>query len=262
MSYKTFTELIINSKDRERAGTTNSNNFTYLLTDLPMNQIKRWRVNKVSIPFSFYTIENQQFQLEENGSFIAFPDFPSGSYTANELAVLVENTINAIGVSGTYSCTYNPQNGKFTISVNAPNTFSLNWTVNNLPADKQYKSLGIAMGFTTEANFQNTSAGTVQIAPFVANISGPSNLYIKSTTLQNDFTSYFNKEKLNVIEEVPIDVNRFEWINYTNPNKDWFCYDKRGLDSLDLQLVDDHNQLIDLNGRDWIINIIFEHLDL
>lgn len=256
------TQLLINSKDRENPNATNSTSFNYILEDLLLGKIVRWRVDKVSIPFSYYTIENQQFQLAENASSVHFPDLPSGTYTANELCAEIVNAIGLAGATGTYTCVYDNSTGKFTLSVNAPNDFALNWTNNNLPANKQYKSLGILMGFVSEFDFRDLPNANSHTSQFAANLSGPANLYVASNTLQSTYTSYFNKQKLSIIQEVPVVANRFEWIVWANPNKDFYEYDNRNIDSINLRLVDDHNQQIDLNGRDWTISIVCEHLSI
>lgn len=250
------TIVVINSKDRIN-GSTHS--FDYQLSNVGMNKCINWRVVSCTIPFSWYAIPVQAFSVVE-GVFNTVVPFPAGSYTATEMANALQTALNASGAAGTFTVTYHRPTGKFTVSSTV--AFTFDWDLGNpLPANEAYKNVGVALGFISETDHTIPAQNPNQTSRFVANLSGTTNVYIKSSRFQNSYSSYFNLLKVNVIQSTPVTGNFGDWLVWQNNTDMFYSLEGIMLETFDIQLVDDHNMPIDLNGRDWEFTLMIKHIN-
>lgn len=247
--------IIIDSKDRA-AGT--SSNFTYNMGSYGPTQVYGYRVNKITIPFSWSTIPAQTFDILYN-SVQYVVSIGGGQYNVFQLQAAVQLALNAaVGAGALLIAFNNDGTNSFTIStVNPLNTLVLQFNINNLAA-QSYKSVGVAMGFATAENV-NTATPTVanSFTSFYAiNLTGPPNIYVKSSSLQVYTSSFFNKNPDCVVQSVPVNSPAASYIIWQNSVETNFYQDPiSSKTSWDMRLCDEYNNDVLLNGLDWTIEI-------
>lgn len=241
----TETLVIINSKDRV-SGTSSS--FNYQPESFTLGNIKMFRVNKITIPYSFYNLKQQTFTVSVNSGPPVTITLPAGSYSAQSLA----NTLNAIInplISQPVNITYDQNTDKFTFTMTSPNTIALNFNASGLTSDQFGYSLQKTLGFSSPV----PTSGIIVTSDLVANLNASSNLYIQSLTLCTAIPSYFIKKRSQVIQSIPIYVNSFNYIIWENRQQTYFKYDDRSIMNIDITILDDYGNIIDLNGQDIVI---------
>lgn len=247
--------VIIDSKDRS---TGFASNFTYYLTGYSPTTVFKYRVNKVTIPFSWYTIIPQTFQVQYNGTYYTIT-IPGGQYNAQQLATQITNSFSAVIGGGTLVCTFtNDGTNNFVITSETSLTFVLHFELNNLPSGQNYKSVGVAMGYVLPTNLMSSATPvTVATSIYAINLSGPPNIYVKSSSLQIQYSSFFNLNASTVIQTVPVGTDTGNYIVWANtyPVGDFEQDPVKTVTNWDFQLVDEYNNLIDLRGLDWTIEI-------
>lgn len=263
LSNETITTLFINSKDANSGSATN---FTYNLPQ-GIGNIVSYYVKNVTIPFSQYvsiyrgvyfgneTIgTNSYFQLvDTSGTWNVI--LTPGNYNASQLATLLQNALNmATAIAGNpYTVAYNSSTYKYTIS-SSGGAFTLNWQINN-NAPGQYAAY--SFGFP---NVQSTGAA-LYLSPNVANLNGSSlNYYIRSSTLTlGNSYSYFQDIKDTVVIQVPINVPPGSYILYKNDNPDFINLSDATVRTIDIQLVDEYGNIVNLNGLNWNVTLVFKN---
>ena len=235
------TLLIVNSKDRLSGSSTD---FNYQIKYYGKEEIQSYRIGKITIPYSFYNIQQQYFRFYYNGS-PAIVDIPAGNYSAQSLVNYLQTEIsNDVGAPVTF--TYSSITNKFTVSVPIPNNFYFDF-IHDTPY--QY-SLYRALGFP-----KITTVATTYVSPNCANLNASDNLYIFSQALSFYSPSIFNTQRNNVIQLVPIIVNPFNFIFYENQQSIEFPTDFQTICTFDIKLLDDYGEVVDLNGLDWTFEI-------
>lgn len=221
------TLLIINSKDRS-SGTTSNFNYGFE----PKTRVDKYRINKITVPYSWYNIKNQTFEYFD-GIVTNTISFPEGSYTISTLQTKLSSLLPAITI------TYDGNTNKYTFT--SATAFIITW---------QY---GPGMlGTLLQAPI------TPLVFTFISgmvNLNLTSNIYLSSAGLTTYFSSIFNKKKNNVVLSIPIDVNSFNYIIFENQVPTYFAIDDRTLANLDIQILDDYGEVINLNGLDITIEI-------
>lgn len=236
--------LIIDGKDRSY-GT--SENFTYVLENYQTPRIKKFRINKITIPYSFYGIRSQEFSINVNNAPAQYIQFVGGNYTANELAIYLQGLINAVSAQPIV-ITYNQATNKFKFDMTPPHVIDLTFPF--LPLNY---NLGVSLGLMTTNT--NTGNFTSLTSPRQANLSATSNLYVASNTLRVFNTSFFNRKSASIIQTVPVNVSPFNYIIYSNQIESLFSGGNFQLSSIDIIIYDDDGNVIDLNNEDIILEI-------
>lgn len=249
--------IIINSKDRS-SGT--AENFNYNMQYYAPVEVSSMRINKISIPYSIYTTPAQTLVITYSYGIVSPVDYtlnvPAGIYTPATLVVELQAlTDAAIGVG---KVLWSYSDNLFTVQ--AADVFHhilISWNINGLGPTYQYVSLGVQMGFVLEGTTFvpgpfSTDSAYIFTASYFANLSGTQNFYITSTYLQLFQSSYFNNVPANVIQSVPIQVNPFNMIVWQNAVTTNFKTNSNvNFNNIDLQLVDEYNNIVDLNGLNW-----------
>lgn len=251
--------IIIDSKDRS-SQSISSSNFQYVMQSYGPYGVFGYRVNKVTIPFSWYTIVDQTFVITFDSVDYTIPVF-EGQYNASQLANAIQSALDAVVGSGklTFIFQTNGTNKYLIQSVNSGDTFILRFDENNLPANMQYKSVGIATGYATPKTLASPSLTPVNVlaSPFAVNLSGPPNIYVKSPSLQIYTSSFFNQNADVVIQTIPVNVNPGEVIVWENtyPVGNFQQDPYRSNTIWQFSIVDEYNNVVNLNGLDWSIEI-------
>lgn len=235
------TLLIVNSKDRI-SGT--STNFNYQIKYYGKEEVDTFRIGKITIPYSFYNLQQQFFIFKYNGTNFDI-ELPAGNYSAQSLATFLQTTLSA-ETSAAISVTYSVTTNKFIVSVVNPNNFQFEFED---PIPYNY-SLQKALGFPNL-----TTVTDNYISPNCANLNASDNLYIYSQALSFYTPSIFQTQRDQIIQLVPILVNPFNFIFYENQQQVNFQTDFQTISTFDIKLVDDYGQVVDLNGLDWTFEI-------
>lgn len=251
--------LIVNSHDRD-IPTQNSNSFKYILNGVGALNVNRYRVTKICVPYTFYSIPQQTFRLFE-GAVQYDPVLPAGNYSAGELIAQLIASFAAAGAPGVYTITFSRITQKFTINIGA-GVFNLDFP--NLPgysgALSDSKNLGVLMGLiaTNGTGGTATPAGASFTSPFAANLSGIKKILVQCNELDNNFTSISRKNKGSIIASFDIPADRGDYLIYQSQTEDWLPLGDKFSSMLNFKLLDENEELIDLNGRDWTIEIYLD----
>lgn len=219
--------VIVNSKDRI-SGTPS--NFRYELTKNKLN-VKSFRINKVTVPFSWYNQPRQTFTVNT----ILFT-LPEGSYSIYSLISALHSEVE--GTFPNFTMTYNADTNK--VSIN--DTIALTIVFNG--------RLGQQLGF------ENSIGPSVSlISTNTVNLALTSNIYIYSQSLSTYMTSFFQRRQDNIIQNIPVAVNTFNYVVWQNQLETTFALDSQNLFNFDIKLLDDYGSVIELNGQNIIIEI-------
>lgn len=238
--------LEIDSKDRVNGSTTN---FSYEFPRTQITGMNAFRINKCTVPYMFYLNEEQTFIVNYNGTpYNIF--FEGGSYNgvtlANHIQLLINNTIPAPGITIQYLQATN----KYQFNVDIGNTLFFDFSTAT-PTRQNY-NLGIALGMVLPSNVNEVVAGSTQFASlYQSYIAATKSLFIKCPQLRVYNTSYFTKNLSNVIARIPVKVNSFNFINWQIRDTTLFYTDNDTIASLDIELVDEYDNVIDLQGYNW-----------
>lgn len=245
--------LIVNSQDRSTNPGNTNENFSIAITQDKIGPIKKWAIGSVTIPYSWYSIDstNNVFEFIRGPSF-SFTLSP-GNYTYSELATALQTGMNTLDANA-YTVTYNTITSKFTIAGAA------NFTMDFTGTSNMKKVLGFPNNSYTGTNSYTASN--------VAIISNPFNIIITSDKLRQITTDMgwvnINGEYIrsNVITNFLVNGdpgNVMTFYNSTNDIK-WHNTLRHYIHNIDFQLRDgnDYNKIMDLNGVNWLIEIIFE----
>jgi len=242
--------LLIDSKDRTRGA---AGDFRYTLKSVGLKDTMKFKITKVIVPYSFYSLPAQSFEFTE-ASIAYTVNMPAGNFTSSEFAATLINQIAASGAGGTYTVVYDQVTGHFTVSSGGV-TFKFDFSNQYTDA----RNIGIAMGMVIDPNYVIPIVGeTADVtSSWFANLSVYAELYIDCPLLDNDVSAYFNKSRQSIIQAVPINVNRGSYIIWQNSTDQYHQLKSNYLETFQIRLINKFNDVIDLNGLDWEMEIFF-----
>ena len=248
------TLIIINSGQADY-GT--SADFTYSFKDYGLTGVKQFRVNKITVPYSFYNQRQQNFIIQYNGAGPVNLLFPAGSYTATGLATKLAGIINAT-IANPITITYDSVLNKFKFTMTGADTLILNFIPGPGGSLANY-NIGVQMGLILASSVAAVGPFNALTAPYCANLNATSNIYISSAILNMYNVSYFDRIKANIIQSVPVNVNSFNFIIWENSQQTMFdlMTDNTNISYIDIKILDDYGNVLDLNGLNVIIEIQF-----
>lgn len=250
----------------------------------PINNVCSMSVENLELPLSYYNVSsalgNNVFKVthtrnsnsNSNSVVIIIPD---GEYTINTLQTtinnLMTNNFNHIEFTIDTHTTIkdNTSTGECYIefAVNKDGTF-----------DKHnFKSkLGWMLGFT-EIDYtinRNTTPAQAIVSERLCTISRPRVLYLQlddfAQTKQNSFSTMMARSRNsdNIIAKIMVNRNEndFRKIFFANKANGYLLSDKReysgktNINRLQIQLVDEFDQKVNLNGLDFSFSLRIEHL--
>lgn len=239
--------VIVNSRNRN-IGSASASNFTYNLNS-SVERVQKVSVLSVQIPFTYYVINSNRNTIYIN---VAGGDvhasIPNGNYTSSTFASAIKTALDTLA-GNPYTVTYSQVTMKLTISSAA--AFSvLVAGAGNMAAN---------MGFTAA-----TGAGTSQVSDSVIDLSGSDYLVVKSTMLTKMamvpsrtalalttnnilYTIPVNASPAGIIMDSPFELKPIR-----------YGYKQTFQNSIDFVLEDDQGNVMDLNGRNWSIHLLFE----
>jgi len=185
------------------------------------------------IPYSFYIVNeyNNLLSLSTGNIYIPF-----GNYNANSFMKYLAGVL-PIGMS----LGFNTTNGKYLLLYNQPFSINANSTCSTL------------MGFAKGKEY-NSAENKIEM-PYLANLSGTKNIYVKIPNLILDNYNSATKDRATLLN-IPINVSPFGIIMYENSSGISNIIKSIQIpDTLYLQLSDDDNNLIDFNNTEFSITI-------
>jgi hypothetical protein len=236
----------INSNDRIQGS---SSSFICRPLDFKGNKYTHCCVKQVSIPKVFPNIPTSynSFTLRE-GALSAVISLTVGYYTKNIMQTILPALLTASSPNGwTYSMSYKSasqvQDFKFTFTVSGNTSQpSFIFTDNDI-----WLQLGFGVG--TYPFVANSL-----VSQNIINFNPTSKLYIKS-----DLSSSSNESVLQ--EVLGVDLVQFGGSVYFEQNGNYDLDSKiivgNQKNSFNIQLVNENNQVVDLQGQDWCFSIVF-----
>ena len=214
-----------------------------------------YSVLNCSIPYSFYAVNkyNQYLDIEEkinNQTTQRTIVIPAGNYSAIDFSKTLKTLLNNPNI--TYEIEYNKINNRYLISITTPNAtaiFKFRTGENN--NESCYKFLGLIKEDLIINNVPLLSMNSIIMNDI-------SYLQIRSD-LGNNILSSSNED--NIIEVIPINAVPYGYISYTphQPNK--YLLSSKTLSNIYIQLLDNNNNLVNLNGLSFLITIKIDLID-
>lgn len=160
---------------------------------------------------------------------------PDGSYSASDLRTLLNTNLLLI-------VTYSKTTGKFTFS---HSTYDFTFTLNVTCHDE--------LGFNNEVY---TSAYTLLKSIKPIDLSGTREVYIRSNLTTRNIDSRSGKMSSNIIDSVPINVENYDVLRYSNTDGFRTKIKDQNISLLNIVIEDDRSNEIDLNN-DWSLTLEF-----
>ena len=182
------------------------------------------------IPYSFYVINvyNNLLSLSTGDIYI-----DRGNYNATSLMKFINSKLPTHML-----LTFNSSNGKFTLTYNQPFFIKDTTTI--------YRILGL------EKKEYNSISNIINF-PYPANLLGTKNLYIKTN---------FHISNLNLLTNdydtlacIPVNIEPYSIIMFNNYSNSAHMVKNKTLDSINIRIYDDDNNLVNFNNVDWSITI-------
>lgn len=208
------------------------------------------KVSSAEIPFNWYSfssqLENINIYIDGGVSFV----LTEGSYDVYEMIELLTDDLTF-----PYSCSYNDNTSKITLTNTDATQHILNFS--NLTS----QGLSKALGFDITADITIGISGSYT-APNCINFTTIHSVFVHSDRLSSSnvlSTKNFNYD-YGIIEKIPINARPFGVINF-RANKNQNPSIIKGVSSIqvfDIQLRDQNDKLINLNGSNWEISLLIE----
>lgn len=236
--------------DAQQRITGTSSNFTYSPAVIGINKVKRFRISKVSVPYSFYTIINQFIEITYNSN-VFYVSILAGSYSAYQLATELQNNIN-VELGGGFTVLYHQAINKFQII--GPSNFQINF--NTAATNYENYSVGVQMGFVLPTNMAEVLPASNDVySKYAVDMSATTNIYLKSNALSMYYTSYFLTKKDSIVASIPVNVNPYNWIIYSEFTPTMFDFDDQQLNQIDFTFLDDSGNILDFRGLNPVVEI-------
>lgn len=194
-------------------------------------------VNHAEIPISYYVVNssNNTLVIDVIDDTIYTYTLTEGNYNAT---TFIEMFLSVVGVN--WTLTLVKSTGKYILEHSTNN-----FTIINLLSTCQ-KILG----------FRNDVSSTLKIAtlPYPCNFLSASSLKIKSQIIKSTGNLDASGHDESLIT-IPQDVGMYEVCIYENRNNFHNFLFNEELNSIDISITDENNQLLDFNGIDWTITL-------
>lgn len=243
---------LINSKD---AITQSDSNNNLRIKAHNFNKVKSFKIKKVIIPYTFYTINsnNNQLIIFKNGDTSDRTiTLDEGNYSISQLKTELKSKLDAsLGVVQTYTITDNTINYKLTITQNS-STFII----------RSVSSINKILGFSTIIDTPNAIAHT---GINIYNLSDTNFIKIHSNQLTKFDTKVRTSghDSSDILVTIPVSGYQFGDIIYYEPKNDYlFIHHSHADNEIDILLTDSNNNQLGgingLNGQNFLIDLQFQ----
>ena len=235
----TYSELYFDSKNFE----TGSIDRPRWLLDSQLQGIKKVKVGRIAVPFSYYIINsvNDSFSFEEaaSGGVVTF-SLTNGNYNSTTFPALLKAALDTNSVNGyTYTVSIVVATNKLLIS-----------TTSAFEIDVDTSS--VITGFTVAS-----ASATSNTADKVVNLSGTNNLYLRSNLasfLARDSIIFNRSVHNNILAQIPINANsgdivyqEYESAEYLDISTDIF--------DIEFYFTDADDNVIDFQGKGYSVTL-------
>ena len=200
-------------------------------------------ITHAEINYSWYIINEYNNKFDIKVSLVDyFIEIDYGNYNANTFMKALQNKLTALNIDITVS--FNTTNGKFILT-----RASGNFTI--LSSSTCYN----IMGFLKDV--QISSNNSVLTCSYPANFIGTKNIFIKIPNIVLENFNSFSKDYV-TLQSIPVMTQPFGQIQFINGTNSKFIIGNRSITTLEIQITDDDNNLIDFNNIDWSITLEIE----
>lgn len=251
----------INSLDATtKFSSDRTTDFSYELEQpirVPENQLLLVSCIGATIPYTFYNVRNNinnriAVRLTEAGLIFNL-DIPEGNYSSTALLLKLKQLFDAQSFTETINITYDRVSMKFDFTiVGGSGTAFFDFTPENNPYP-----INVELGFDKNLSQITTNTKSPNVADVNGSIHG---LYIRSDLSTNSIYDSESKSLSGILSRIPIRVN-FGGIIFWDTS-DGVGHkaqvDNQLVKTIRIRLTDDRNRLINLNGLDFSITILFD----
>lgn len=241
-----------------------------------INKVCSMTVENIELPLTYYNVSsalgNNVFKVTQLSTppVLTIITVPDGEYTLSSLEIRIGSLLGS-DISITLTANNTTMNNS-----SVSDDYSIEFAVNKDGSfDKHnFKSkLGWMLGFT-ELSYTIPSNNGEIVAERISNLTRPRVLYLHvddfAQTKQNSFSTMMSRSRNsdNIIAKIMVDrsSNDFRKIFFANKANGYLLSDKReysgktNIKRLQVQLVDEFDQKINLNGLDFSFSLKIEHL--
>lgn len=251
--------ITFNSNDAyEKLNAENNSNMTFsipnMLVDAPDILFSTCGVVSAEIPVSWYLIDTDTNIL--NFSYLAV-DYqivlPFGNYTGDNIISTLQASFDALllAVSVTSIISLDLITGKLTFKFIG--TAGNHITFNYIGSDGLYRILG----FTPTIDYESGTNGAFEFifAPNPLNLLGIKQIRLCSNYLATIGNYSSSSSTPNILACIPIDVEAWGLINYTNKNNLYGKLKAKNISTVDIQLYDELGRFLQMNSINFTFTI-------
>lgn len=236
-------------------------------------------IKSLIIPHSFYNINVNNNKIEFEDSLGAYKEvsIPVGDYTMAELLTALGAGMTTAATDGlTYTATIDDKTRKVTITNSGPTAFEIltnsagkNWLVELLGFYKPYAEDQFFGNANRVKSLQLTSS--TYVSDESADIC-VRNLYIRSSLAKTSrdydgtaltFDNYIETGVNDIVATIPVNSaygEKITWEPGYEPIRIPLHNTQHGITEVTFELVGNDRYLpLDLNGRSWVIEVVFEN---
>lgn len=195
------------------------------------------KVLNVIIPYSFYIINEYNCNLNVNNIILSVA---LGNYNAYTLLTAINTLFTDNNLSATLSLDIS--NGKYILTA-----------THNITIRTMINSINSIIGLDS-SNYTAIYDGSSYLIyfPYPINTAGTHNIYIKTNLITTN-QKYGGQKESHILKTIPIQVEPFGIIQYTNFENTETIIRNKDTDYLLIELLDDNLNHINFNGLDWSI---------
>ena len=212
------------------------------------------------IPYSFYNVRegiNDKIYYSQVGSSIQLSiTIPKGSYTINSLETKLEELLSAV-ITGDCSITFSRTTMKFTYNI--PQHLGANQIYFNF--EGKTDGAEVSIGFPPEYTGLSTGFTSLESVNVPDVNGGVHSVNIRSNLTTKGCIDSQSNGFSTILATMPIDVN-FGGVLFHRPADaiHKIIIQQKEIKRLIVRLTDDRDRLLDLNGLDFNITILIDHI--
>ena len=271
------TRLLLDSTYRARG--TNEEPSFYIQENSVLSD--RFYINSINIPHSFYNIYGDYAKLywsDTNGAYVT--TITSGDYTINNLMTTLATAMTtqvALGTGAVYTITRDTTTHKITITNDIASVFSLT-SVNVISLrrllgfadvaedvgstwgdiDRYNGSLTAQSSYTAIDTYYISKRIVYVSSDIIRNTNSYNSVFYKVDPVAGTPPVLYTQGRKDIIASIPINTTFGETINWTIGNQAVRHKTVKQLTNIAFKLYDEYGNPINLNGRSWTIELVFE----
>jgi hypothetical protein len=234
-------------------GDGDNSNFKYKIPNIFIQQYDRVVLLSATIPISFYLVQEglNTFVLREGLSDVTIT-IPVGNYNTNSFKTVLKNLLNSNSPNGyTYDITMNNSftqvdDGKFNYTCNGIIQPEFIFTTNLIEQ----------MGFNRNTTYQFSNG--VLRSSGVVNFVPEQSIFIKSDLVNTYNNSDPVLQTIYSSNEKPYSIINYQCNDYVANSKK---LSNIALNYFNLVLMDENNNILKLNNRNWLCSLLFYKVD-